>query len=143
MGLSLVLFLPYLDKEESIQLIHDAFNILEPKGALYLSTMEDDYEKSGMKSSTSKEGEVRSLFMHFHEQQYLYEAMVSAGFINIQTERVVSEDKNGDQVVDLILTEKKVEVLISNNTQTILLDRIRQSRNVQVVRRHTQIQYFS
>ena len=44
--------LPYLSKEESIKLIADSSKILKPQGIFYLSTMEDDYNKSGFKKGS-------------------------------------------------------------------------------------------
>jgi len=38
--------LPYLTKEEAIQLMEDAAKILNANGVIYISTMEDDYSKS-------------------------------------------------------------------------------------------------
>ncbi|RAJ08730.1 methyltransferase family protein [Chitinophaga skermanii] len=39
--------LPYFTKEEAEKFIHEAYSVLPPGGAVYVSTMEDDYEKSG------------------------------------------------------------------------------------------------
>lgn len=64
--------LPYLSKEESVSLIGDISEILHPGGICYLSTMEDEYCKSGLKKSSDGKSE---LFMHFHEAEYLAEAM--------------------------------------------------------------------
>ncbi len=55
--------LPYLKKEEAIRLIHDAAELLEPEGILYISTMEGPYSSSGMTKSSTGEHE---LFMHYH-----------------------------------------------------------------------------
>lgn len=69
--------LPYLSKEEAIKLIKEAYEALNPEGILYLSTMEDNYEKSGFKKSSSGKYEA---YIHFHEAGYLSEALVTNGF---------------------------------------------------------------
>lgn len=63
--------LPYLSKEEAIQLIADASNVLTNDGVFYISTMEDDYSKSEFKKGSSGD----QIFMHFHEGAYLTEAL--------------------------------------------------------------------
>ncbi len=106
-GIVLGFVLPYLDKEESLRLIADAYSMLNDGGALYLSTMEDDYSKSNLQSSVTKDGVERTLFMHFHEEEYLADQMKALGFKEIHSEKVVSKDKHGEQVVDMILIGKK------------------------------------
>jgi trans-aconitate methyltransferase len=68
--------LPYLSREEAIQLIHDAAQIMKPQGVLYLSTMEDDYSTSGIRKSSQGD----EMFMYFHEAGYLLEALKANGF---------------------------------------------------------------
>jgi 2-polyprenyl-3-methyl-5-hydroxy-6-metoxy-1,4-benzoquinol methylase len=64
--------LPYLTKEEAIELIRNASECLNKKGVLYISTMEDDYERSGFqKSSDGKD----QMFIHFHQADYLQAAL--------------------------------------------------------------------
>ena len=45
--------LPYLSKDEAIQFIKDASQLLRPGGVLYLSTMEGAYSQSGFRSPSS------------------------------------------------------------------------------------------
>lgn len=91
--------LPYLSKEESLQLISDAASMLRKDGLIYLSTMEDAYSSSGIqKGSTGDE-----LYMYFHESQYLIEALERSGFENIATFRKKYIDSKGIPVTDLIL----------------------------------------
>ena len=76
--------LPYLSKSEAIQLITNAAKILNPHGVLYLSTMEDDYSNSGLKSSSS--GEYQT-FIHYHEAEYLKTALYENGFAIVDLQR--------------------------------------------------------
>ncbi len=75
--------LPYLSREEAIQFIRDAAGLLKKTGVLYLSTMEDDYEKSG--PYTASTGEV--VHMYYHEAGYLAEALKLNGFRILSLER--------------------------------------------------------
>ncbi len=68
--------LPYLSREEVLALIADATRILEPGGILYLSTMEDDYSKSGLRTSSTGD----SVYVYFHEASFLAKALGDNGF---------------------------------------------------------------
>ena len=95
--------LPYLSKNEAIQLIHDASDLLEPEGILYISTMEGLYSTSEQTKSSTGEYE---LFIHYHEFEYLDQAIKDAGLFLLKTLRVESVSA-GKDVVDLILLIKK------------------------------------
>lgn len=95
--------LPYLGKQEVVQLILDANAILNDAGILYLSTMEDDYEKSGFrKGSTGEE-----IYMHYYPKAFLKEALQNAGFKILKAKRQDYPEKDGSQTVDLILIAQK------------------------------------
>lgn len=95
--------LPYLSKEEAIQLIKDAGNCLNKNGVLYLSTMEDDYGKSGLKKGSTGD----EIFMHYHQEDYLAEALKQNGFKIIALQRKKFPEQNGTYTTDLILIAKK------------------------------------
>lgn len=95
--------LPYLSKEESIQLIQDSASALHPNGLLYISTMEDEYVKSGFTRGSSGD----EIFMHYHQADYLSEALIANGLDVLKTERVETKNDNGSVTVDLILIAKK------------------------------------
>ena len=97
--------LPYISKEEAILMIRDASISLNKNGLIYISTMEDDYDKSGFKASSSDPNE--GLHMYFHEAEYLVNAMSSNGFEIIDLSRVQYLDDKGEDVVDLIIIGKK------------------------------------
>ncbi|HEY1038001.1 MAG TPA: class I SAM-dependent methyltransferase [Bacteroidia bacterium] len=90
---------PYLPKEDAIKLISDAFNILSPGGVIYISTMEDDYDKSGMKAGSAGD----ELFMHYHEGSYLVEALEKTGFSMVELKRQNFPTTDESVVTDLIL----------------------------------------
>lgn len=97
--------LPYLSKEETLKLIHDAAKILEENGVLYLSTMEDDYSKSGLKGGSSKPEE--KLYIHFHEVDYLRQALNENNFEVIDEQRKDYPETDGSITIDLVLLAKK------------------------------------
>ncbi|MDI1256782.1 MAG: class I SAM-dependent methyltransferase [Flavobacterium sp.] len=96
--------LPYLAKEATIQLIADAALLLNENGILYLSTMEDDYKKSRLQTSSNGK---HTLFMYFHEAAYLKEALLENGFEIISQQYQDYPTKDGSKVVDLILIAQK------------------------------------
>jgi ubiquinone/menaquinone biosynthesis C-methylase UbiE len=94
---------PYLSKEEAMQLIHDSYAILNDNGVLYLSTMEDDYSKSGWQKGSTGD----AIFMHYHQEDYLVEALKNVGFRIVETQRKSYSAADGNPIIDLILIAKK------------------------------------
>lgn len=95
--------LPYLSKEESIQLISDASKLLEYNGIFYLSTMEDDYSKSGFKKGSSGE----EIFMHYHQADYLTQALEENDFKMINLQRKDYTEHDGSKTIDLLIIAEK------------------------------------
>jgi ubiquinone/menaquinone biosynthesis C-methylase UbiE len=95
--------LPYLSKEETMVLISDASKILNEKGLLYISTMEDDYSKSGFKKGSTGD----EIFMHYHQADYLKDALHKNGFEIIKLERIKYPAADGSEIVDLIIITSK------------------------------------
>ncbi len=95
--------LPYLSKEEAIQLIVDASKVLTSDGVIYISTMEDDYSKSEFKKGSSGD----EIFMHFHEGDYLTEALKINGFKHINVKQQDYPTTDGSKVIDLIIIAQK------------------------------------
>ena len=93
--------LPYLEKDEVIQFIADASDKLEELGILFISTMEDDYSKSGLVKSTS--GKSEEMFIHYHELSYLTNALIENDFEILHTSRSLIEGQEEDSVRDLVL----------------------------------------
>lgn len=91
--------LPYISKEESVQWIKDAAQILKPNGVLYISTMEDDYNKSGMQTGSTGD----QLYMYFHEADYLLEALTENGLRLLDLQRIA----NGYTISDLVVVATK------------------------------------
>lgn len=94
--------LPYLSKEDTITLIKDASNRLNKDGLFYISTMEDDYSKSGLVSSSQGD----QMYMHFHEAGYLTIALENNGFEIIDLSRKQYTGSDGKPVTDLLILTK-------------------------------------
>jgi predicted TPR repeat methyltransferase len=98
-GLMCGFCLPYLTKEEAIKLIADASNLLNAKGVLYISTMEDDYSKSAYKKGSTGD----EIFMHYHQADYLTAALKENDFKIIELKRQDYPEQDGTKTTDLIL----------------------------------------
>ena len=71
--------LPYITKEDAGELIKNAAQLLKKEGLIYLSTMEGEYTKS--KLGTSSSGD--PVYTHYHQAEHLchhLEAYVSTHF---------------------------------------------------------------
>jgi len=97
--------LPYLSREESEKLISDASELLRSDGILYLSTMEDDYNKSGFESPSF--GGEDKLYIHYHQADYLINTLNNNGFKIIDLHRKDYPEENGSFTTDLIIIAKK------------------------------------
>ena len=93
--------LPYLSKDEAIQFIKDASQLLRPEGVFYLSTMEVAYSQSGFRAPSS--GGEKKLFIHYHEFDYLQSALLENGLEVVLTSR---KKMNEQADTDLILIGK-------------------------------------
>lgn len=98
--------LPYLSKSESIALIADASILLKKKGVFYISTMEDDYEKSGWQGPSS--GGPDKLFLYYHQADYLSKALLENGFLILDLQRVTYPGTDDSIITDLILLAQKL-----------------------------------
>lgn len=99
--------LPYLSKKEAIKLITDVSNLLKDKGAFYMSTMEDDYTKSGFKSSSS--GEEKQMYIHYHQADYLTKALRENDFKIVSLQRQIYPEQKDTTAKDLIIIAIKTK----------------------------------
>lgn len=95
--------LPYFSMQETKQLIQYAARVLREKGLIYLSTMEDEYQKSGLrKGSTGDE-----IFMHYYLASDIEPMLEEAGFHLLLKERKLTTGSDGATVTDLVLVARK------------------------------------
>lgn len=95
--------LPYLSKEEAIKLINDAALLLHSGGILYISTMEDDYSKSGFKTGSAGD----QMYIHYHQAEYLVEALDKNNFTIIDLQRQDFPMQDGTKMTDLLIIARK------------------------------------
>lgn len=95
--------LPYLSREEAVQLIADASILLTANGVFYISTMEDDYNKSGLKTSSSGD----EIYMYFHQADYLTDALQENDFTIIALRRQDYPTQDGTKTTDLVMLAGK------------------------------------
>jgi predicted TPR repeat methyltransferase len=96
--------LPYLSKKETFQLIKDASNILKPEGVFYISTMEDDYSKSGFQIASSGNDK---MYMYFHEEDYLVATLKENSFKILDIQRKTYQNQDKSITTDLLILAKK------------------------------------
>lgn len=96
--------LPYLSRDEALKLIEDTAGVLTPGGVFYLSTMEDDYDKSGWKGPAS--GGPERMFIYYHQADYLMEAFRENGFEVLNVNRKEYRASDGGWTKDLIVVVK-------------------------------------
>jgi 2-polyprenyl-3-methyl-5-hydroxy-6-metoxy-1,4-benzoquinol methylase len=95
--------LPYLSKEETFQLFSDCSLLINPEGMLYISTMEDDYSKSGIKKGSSGD----EIYQYFYQADDLIDLLKMNDFEIIKLERKQYKDTNENLVTDLMIVAKK------------------------------------
>lgn len=94
--------LPYLSKVETIQLIEDCVQMLLPSGKIYISTMEDDYNASGLKKSSKGD----EIYIHFYESDFLSKVLFEKGFEVLKEDKIVTSSPQGT-VTDLVIIAQK------------------------------------
>jgi ubiquinone/menaquinone biosynthesis C-methylase UbiE len=93
--------LPYLAKEEATQMIKDAADLLLPKGLLYLSTIDGNYEQSGWKSSSS--GKSGATYTYYYNDNLLSDILKECGFTPQESWHKSYLNGKGEEVVDLVM----------------------------------------
>ena len=96
--------LPYLTKDETIKLLSDASILLNSKGVLYISTMEDDYNKSGFKKGSTGD----EIFMHFYQADFLTLILKKNNFNILKLDRKEYDITDETKTTDLILIAEKL-----------------------------------
>ncbi len=98
-------YLPYLSKEEAIDFIQTVSRLLEEKGILYLSFMEDDYGKSRLIGPST--GEDDFLMTYYHQEDYMYSTLIECGFEVLKKERINYPDRPDESWNDLVILARK------------------------------------
>jgi len=102
-GITCGFCLPYLTREEAVELIANAAGLLKPGGVFYLSTMvEDDHNKSRYQISSTGD----RVYVNYHQEEYLSEAFRENNLEMISLKRFGSPDNVEVKTTDLVLIGK-------------------------------------
>ncbi len=104
-GIVCAFLLPYLSKEQAIEFIHSAVNLLKKDGLLYISTMEDLNINSKFQGASQNKND--QLFINYHEMDYLTHALKENNLDIILSTQQEFHQKDGTTTTDLILIAKK------------------------------------
>ncbi len=103
-GICCAFCLPYFNKEETMNFIKQASTLLMQNGVLYISTMEDAYEKSDWKTGSTGE----ALFIHYYEAEWLENILMENGFEILNLAREVNPIPSASNTTDLMIVAKKI-----------------------------------
>lgn len=95
--------LPYLSKEEANKLVNDMGFLLTDQGVCYISTMENDYNKSGYEVR----GKGDQIYIHYYEGDYLINVLTRYDFRIEEVYRTISTMSNGKEVTDILIIGRK------------------------------------
>ncbi|MCF8244948.1 MAG: class I SAM-dependent methyltransferase [Saprospiraceae bacterium] len=96
--------LPYLSKEETAKLMKDSAALLNTGGLFYCSAIEDDYEKSGLE--TSSDGQ-HTMYIYCHQADFLIASLNESGFEIAHEFRKVYPKSDSTTATHLILIARK------------------------------------
>ena len=96
--------LPYISKEEAINLIANVSKLISKDGFIYLSTMENDYEKSGFTKSSSSND---MAYIYYHSFNYLQTALNENEFSIVDFFRKDYPEHDGSTTIDLFIIAQK------------------------------------
>jgi len=95
--------LPYLSAEETAKLFETIYSVLHPGGMVYISTMEDDYTRSGIQTTSAGE----QMYLYYHEEKDLRQRLEQAGFSITNEDRKKYVDHHGNHTTDLLIVAAK------------------------------------
>jgi len=93
---------PYLSKDDVAKLIKDSAKLLNSQGYIYLSTMEDDYEKSGFQTSSTGD----QAYMYYHQADFIVNTLEQNGFEVMILRRKEFPAELGAAATDLFIIAK-------------------------------------
>ena len=96
--------LPYITKEDIVAFIQDCYLKLNLNGILYLSTMEGNYNNSGLKTSSSGKG---GMYIHYYERKYLTKILSENGFKILNINEKIYPELSEETKNDIIIIAKK------------------------------------
>ncbi|MDP9956193.1 2-polyprenyl-3-methyl-5-hydroxy-6-metoxy-1,4-benzoquinol methylase [Epilithonimonas hungarica] len=97
--------MPYLNREDSSKLIRLSSQKLNLNGIIYISTMEDDYGKSGYETTSFSDG--REVYVYYHQEDHIKTELINNGFEILKIERKDYPEPDGTFLTDMIFIARK------------------------------------
>jgi len=97
--------MPYLNKEDSSKLIRLSREKLNSNGIVYISTMEDDYSKSGYETTSFSDG--KKVYVYYHQEDNIKTELLNNGFEILKIERKDYPEPDGTFLTDMIFIARK------------------------------------
>jgi predicted TPR repeat methyltransferase len=104
-GIVIGFCMPYLSKDDCTKLIQLCSKKLTAQGLIYISSMEDDYSKSGFE--TTSFSDEKQVYVYYHQAQYIQTALTNNGFDVLQIERKAYPEADGTFLTDMIFIAQK------------------------------------
>lgn len=102
-GITCGFCLPYLTREETVDLIANTAKLLKQGGVFYLSTMEEDEDNKSRYQVASTGDRV---FVNYHQEEYLSNALRENGFEILSLDRFDSPGQGELKITDLVIVGK-------------------------------------
>ncbi|MFK8010407.1 MAG: class I SAM-dependent methyltransferase [Marinicellaceae bacterium] len=100
-GIMCAYCLPYLNVNETEELIKEASNLLNKNGVIYLSSMQDDYANSRLQGPSSNGDE--QMFMYYYQLQQLLELLNKYNLSSIKTYQLNNPQQSEPSIKDLVI----------------------------------------
>ncbi|TPH12226.1 class I SAM-dependent methyltransferase [Litorilituus lipolyticus] len=92
-------FTPYLSKPEIVTLIANIRKHIVIGGVLYISTMEGEYNNSGLQTSSAGD----QVFIYYHQYPFFEEVLARSGFKVINVKRKTFPVEEGEATTDMFI----------------------------------------
>jgi cyclopropane fatty-acyl-phospholipid synthase-like methyltransferase len=96
--------LPYLDREDVKRLFENTYHLLNKGGAIYMSTIEGEYDNSALQTSVSTG---RSVYTYYYNEELLKKLYGAERFELVYNGRIRLNNPNAPDNTDLIIILRK------------------------------------
>lgn len=90
--------LPYLSKEDCVKLFKDCSSLLSEGGIFYLSTIEGDYNKSGLEAGSSGD----KAYVYYYEEDYLQNELKNNNFKLVELIKKDYPEKSSTHLIFIV-----------------------------------------
>lgn len=97
--------MPYLNREDCSKLIRSSSEKLNRNGIIYISTMEDDYGKSGYETTSFSDG--KEVYVYYHQEDHIKTELINNGFKILKIDRKDYPEPDGTFLTDMIFIARK------------------------------------